>query len=342
MKHLDIDVCLSGAVLLGPDVVCDGFHREKRFRIQTHVHTDHLSDFDTSKGLQTIYLSKPTRDLLEAEFNADLAIRSNVVGVAYGHPVECGSSRVTLLHSGHMLGSSQVLVERDDGFRAAYSGDFHWPLENVVQTDVLVVDSTYGSPRSVRKFSQERAENEFYSLIQRKCAEGPVYLTAHRGTLQRALRTLSDLRGCHLVASKRVARELEVYMRFGYPIPEFTVAGTPEARLALQEPRLIRIYDAKDQSPVDPSDGTSITLSAFGVVGLSPVLDHSEKCFVVAMSDHADFQGTLDYIAATGARYVVTDNTKGHGVELAQEIAARLNVEVRVSSNLHSRSWGSG
>ena len=47
-----IDVAMpSGAVLLGPNVVCDGFIREAAARVQTHVHLDHMDGFETSKGV---------------------------------------------------------------------------------------------------------------------------------------------------------------------------------------------------------------------------------------------------------------------------------------------------
>src|ERR1700719_4363147 len=102
----------GGGVVLGRDVVCDGFHCERRFRVQTHVHDDHMREFDTSKGEQDLYMSEPTLSLLRAEFNADLEVRDNLYGVDLGVAVELpnSDSRVTLLSSGHMLGSVQVML----------------------------------------------------------------------------------------------------------------------------------------------------------------------------------------------------------------------------------------
>ena len=57
MTSHEVDVTRNGAVLLGPEVVCDGFHCKRSVRIQSHVHEDHLVDFDRSKGHQDIYLS---------------------------------------------------------------------------------------------------------------------------------------------------------------------------------------------------------------------------------------------------------------------------------------------
>ena len=63
-----------------------------------------------------------------------------------------------------MLGAVQVLVELEDGTRVGYSGDFQWPIEDVIQVDALVVDSTYGKPANVRKFTQGECEERLIEV----------------------------------------------------------------------------------------------------------------------------------------------------------------------------------
>ena len=75
--------------------------------------------------------------------------------------------------------------------RVGYSGDFAWPLDNVIQVDALVVDSTYGSPESIRNYSQGECEAQFLLLSRKLLSEGPVYIKAHTGTLHRAMQLLS-------------------------------------------------------------------------------------------------------------------------------------------------------
>jgi hypothetical protein len=71
-----------------------------------------------------------------------------------------------------------------------------------------------------------------------------------------------------------------------------------------------------------------------------PVLEHSSRAYCVALSNHADFLGTLEYVEATGVKYVVTDNTTTHGVELAIAIRDRLGIYAQPSSNFQSHEWG--
>src|SRR5688572_22043183 len=100
-----VDVLASGAVCLGTNVVCDGFINGYKVRVQTHLHDDHMGEFDRSKGLQDLFLSPETFDLLVAERNADLAYRTNFYAIKRGdaYQLEDGSI-LTLLPSDHMLG----------------------------------------------------------------------------------------------------------------------------------------------------------------------------------------------------------------------------------------------
>jgi hypothetical protein len=93
MNSYKIGVRASGVILLGQDVSCDGFHRDYRVRVQTHVHVDHMSHFETSKGLQDIILTDATFQLLNAEFNADIPVRNNIVALAYSEAYVAGKSR---------------------------------------------------------------------------------------------------------------------------------------------------------------------------------------------------------------------------------------------------------
>lgn len=73
-----------------------------------------------------------------------------------------------------------------------------------------------------------------------------------------------------------------------------------------------------------------------------PVIEYAERSYSVALSNHADFKGTIAYIAETGAKRVITDNTRGSGVELAIGIQRLLGIEAEPSSNFESREWGLG
>ena len=331
----------SGAVRLGPDVCCDGFLRDAKVRVQTHVHSDHMAGFNTSKGNQDIILTEPTRRLLVTEFNADLGYRSNLRPLEAHERYQVGGSSLWLVSSGHMLGSAQVLVELEDGTRVGYSSDFQWPIDEVIEVDGLVVDSTYGSPNSIREFSQGECEEQFAALVNRQLMQGPVNVKAHRGTVQRALQILSDTVECPIIGSDRLCREIQVYRDFGYTIHGVLSIGSYEAKEVMDSPRHVRVYSTGDQQPADIGAASKITLSAYFTRPDNPINEYSDRAFGVAMSNHADFNGTLEYVERTRAQFVVADNTRtGRGHELAREIARRLGIEARPSTNKRSEAWG--
>ncbi len=320
-----IDVLKDGTVCLGSNVTCDGFAEGFPTRVQTHVHDDHMIKFDTSKGLQDLVMRPETYSLLVAEKNADLEYRDNF------HKLACkkkfglaDGSHLYLLPSNHMLGSCQVALQQKDGLRIGYSGDFGWPLKDFIEVDQLVVDSTYGSPRSIRNYMQAEAEECLYGLAFDRLRQGPVHIYAHRGTIERVLHVLGDNIGVPMLASARLIKEIEVYQAYGLAAGELISTDSEVGQIAMQEKSFVRLYSKGDGFQNEPMDGTSITCSAYMVPSDNPLLQYSDRAYRIALSNHADFNETLAYVKATGAKEVVTDNTRNHGCELALAINQRL------------------
>ena len=335
MTHLAVDVLENGAVCLGAKTVCDGYAENRPFRIQTHVHDDHMGEFDKSKGLQDLFMSPGTRSLLIAERNAELEYRDNLISVYLGvERILEDRSRLSLLPSGHMLGSSQVSLELPDGTRCGYSGDFSWPIEHVIQVDQLVVDSTYGSPASIRGYTQAEAEACLLELVCQRLRYGSVHIKAHRGTIERVLHILGGNVGVPILATKRLMREIVVYREYGFAVGDLDTLDSASGIAATKERSYVRLYSKGDGYGNELVEGTTIECSAYMVRTDQPLLQFSSRAYRVALSNHADFEGTLAYVEATGAKLVVTDNTRNHGVDLAVAINTRLaGVSAEPSTN---------
>ena len=331
-----IDVTVRGAVVLGPHVVCDGYRDVSAVRVQTHVHLDHLADFNKSKGFQDIVSSGATRDLLVAYLNEDLVYRKNgnLKALEPSDELQIEDCTLEIVPNEHMLGSVGAVVTLGDGRALGYSGDFSWPQARVMQVDALVLDATYGSPESIRQYSQGDAEEAFLHLIQESLRAGPVFVTAFRGTVERALDLVSENVDCEMICSSKLAQEVGVYRNYGYTIGRLWSVEEAAQNGVLDGGRYLRFFSTGDQRPVDREGVTVVKLSAFGLRSRGPVATFSEKSHVVGLSNHADFNGTIEFVRSTGAQFVVTDNTRGgHAVDLAIEIRRRLGVEAWPSSN---------
>lgn len=341
MNDYPVRVSPDGGIILGTEIICDGFSRDFPYRVQTHVHSDHLMHFNTSKGKQDILLSEVTRQFLIQEYNADLPYRQNLWPLPLHRIQKFGSSHITFFSSGHMLGAVQVRVQTDSGITVGYSGDFSWPLDNVIQVDALVLDSTYGSPASVRRFTQEEAEAQFRELVLERKNLGPIHVRAHRGTLQRALQTLSGEVQLPLLGSPRLCREVDIYKGNGYSIDPITDATSAMGKEIARSNNYVHFFTTRDKQPVFPECCTSIVLSAYMTQPDNPLLQYSDTAYCIAMSDHADFNETLEYVRTSGAKFVLTDNSRsGNATSLAAEITARLGIPAEPSENVYTREWG--
>lgn len=335
-----IDVSCHGAVKLGEDVTCDGFVDGYKYRVQTHVHSDHMTHFNQSKGFQTIIMSEATKGLLGLE-HYDLAVRENVISLPIDGIYSDSRLHIELKSSGHMLGSAQVAVTTAAGERLGYSGDFSWPLKDVIKVEHLVIDSTYGSPDSVRHYSQEDANVYFREIVTEKIKNGPIIIKASRGSLHRALELLNGLAQCPVIASRKKIREAKVFEKYGYCICPLMELESPDVRSLRKEGPYIELYYIGEQVFYDRGDITTVNLTASWVHGVKPFLELSDYSYQIAISDHADFNETLEYVRETGAREVLTDSTRGiHADNLARAISNKLGIKAKPAKPVYSRAWG--
>jgi putative mRNA 3-end processing factor len=51
-----------------------------------------------------------------------------------------------------------------------------------------------------------------------------------------------------------------------------------------------------------------------------------EREYLVALSDHSDFDGLIEYVKRSKAKQVITDNYRSQGAVLAKEIRKKLGI----------------
>lgn len=333
----------DGGILLGDTVSCDGFAWQRPVRVQTHIHADHMVGFDTSKANQTLLMSTETRDLLFAIFNADLPYRTNVIALPFRRKYNTDSETIELLPSNHMLGGAQVSVTCLDGFRVGYSSDFFWPIDDVIQVDELLVDATYGNPLGIRRYDQQRVDELLISVAAGYLRQGrSTAIIGFNGRLQYVMHLLKEMSAYPVICSAKSFPLVDVYRQHGYPTPSVLNASSTEALdlLRRKEPCLafVTLHERRHLPWVDRF--AKISLSAYMTNASQPLVMYDNGDCCIALTDHADFLGTVEYVRATGAKAVWTDPRTGDADALAIALTERLGIVARPAVAQLSRAWG--
>lgn len=319
-------VAKNGAVLLGDNVACDAYDEHRPLRIVTHAHADHLGGLRKSvKRCQKVLMTSATRDLAE-KLDDTLKLRvSQVEALEYDKPFLFADEKITLFKADHILGAAQVLVEDAGGIRIAYSGDFRIDDTPVVECDVLVVEATYGSPSCRRKFDVDVREL-LVSMVERRLRGGAVYVFGYHGKLQEAMQLLraADVQ-VPFVMPQRVYALAQVCKSHGMRLGETTLSTDPDGR-ALIEGNLpcVAFYHMNARSYVGLSNAR---LCLSGWEFNSACKQIGDREYQIALSDHSDFDGLIEYVKRSRAKQVITDNYRvSHGAVLAKEIHKRLGI----------------
>lgn len=324
-------ITLDGSILLGKHVACDAFQKGRSIAVFTHIHTNHVVGFGSALGAGSVVVSFPTRDLLVAIEGKHLLRRTNFIALDWKTPLVCDEETVTLYPAKHILGSSQVLVEDKEGYRLVYTGDFDSNTEPV-EADVLVVDATYGI--SNRNYTMSDLVEEMVNLIRRRLIKGePVYLFAATGTIQDIMETLRRMEiNVPFISTSKQLRVTQVYEKYYGKVGNYFPTNSMEAwEMMRREDPYVAFYPIGSR-PLIAEKYLKIKATAYAAH--YPIFMIEKNHYVVALSAHADFEGTLEYVRQSNPKLVITDGSRSgdNAILLAQTLRKELNLEVRAMS----------
>jgi putative mRNA 3-end processing factor len=319
-------VTQRGAILLGNSVACDAFDENRPLRVVTHAHSDHLVGLKRSlRNCEKVLMTAATRDLTEV-INGSLALTEGPVETLdYGKAIEYGDERVTLVKADHILGAAQVLVEDPSGNRIVYTGDFKLDGTPVLDCDVLVVEATYGNPSCRRPFERDVREL-LVSMVEKKLRDGAVYVFGFHGKLQEVMQILhgADV-NVPFVMPERIFHVSKVCERHGMLLGCLTLSTEKEGRELLDENLpCVAFYHTNSRGNVGLG---SSRICVSGWEFHSPCRQIGDREHLIALSDHSDFDGLIEYVRRSKPKRVVTDNYRmSYGETLAKEISRRLGI----------------
>ncbi len=214
----------------------------------------------------------------------------------FNQPWNDGEHRITLFPAGHVLGSSQILIEGEAG-RFVYTGDFKLadsltaePPE-VKPCDVVLMECTYGRPHYAFPPRDEVA-GEMIAFARETLEAGavPVFFAYSLGKAQEALAILGNA-GLPVTVHGAVHTICEVYRDCGVTLPPYMKYET---------------HFAGDSALVWPPSGRVLPKALRGKPVRTAILtgwtlDRSAQFRYgvdrgFALSDHADYPSLLRYI----------------------------------------------
>jgi Cft2 family RNA processing exonuclease len=155
----------------------------------SHAHGDHIARH------KAVLCTAPTSGLLRARLPGRRDVTVLPYGQCYGLDFQ---TRATLHPAGHILGSSQILLEHDDHGSLLYTGDFKLRAGLAAEAcatphaEVLIMESTFGLPRYIFPPASETIEQIIawcLLAIEEGCT--PVLLCYSLGKSQEVLLALA-------------------------------------------------------------------------------------------------------------------------------------------------------
>ena len=274
--------------------------REVDFAVTTHAHSDHAR-----AGSRHYLTAEPGRQILQERLGAEARIE----GLPYGERVTRNGVSISLHPAGHILGSAQVRVEYR-GEVWVVSGDYKLEAERTcapfepVKCHTFITESTFGLP-IYRWRPQAEIFDEVNAWWRANQAAGrtSVLFAYSLGKAQRVLAGIDASIGPIFVHGA-VARLMLAYAAAGVNLPEVQLVN--EVSVGAAAGRGLVIAPASvDGTPWLRRFGEISKASASGWMRLRGARRRQALDRGFVLSDHADWDGLLSAIRATGATRVL-------------------------------------
>lgn len=306
---MPVELRRGGLVLQGTPLWFDARTRSP-VAFVSHAHSDHIARHDHVIATpETLALMAHRLGPLEA-----------ATPLRYGETMRLENLTLECFSAGHVLGSAQIRVTREDGHRVVYTGDIS--LEPaltaepapLLKCETLVIESTFGHPK-YRFPPRAQVYDDVAGWCRRQLEQGvrPILLAYSLGKSQETVRQLAQ-RGLRIAAHPTIHAVGAVYEQLGMHVGARLFDG------AFQE----------DEVGLFPPFRRGDSLSGTGRRALAVLTGwavepwgarRSGADIAFPVSDHADFPSLVALAEKSGAREVIT--LHGFADELADALRKR-------------------
>lgn len=277
------------------NISLDLSHTVNNLNFVSHAHSDHTN---RAKKGSSILASMETKELIETR----KGIGINLSEVP---------ANIKLLDSGHILGSKQLFIDSQEfGYSVVYTGDYQMqksPTANRIeinQADVAILDSTYPDPNMVFDERDEVIDTIQYYL-NRKIANGIVLFGAYSlGKAQELIKIVNQI-GITPVVSKGISKLNQVYKKFGFDLGYASIYNNDSNFEQLIRKNFVGIVETHRLNELARKISGVYNKRVFTAVATGWAKSFSFNTDVqFALSDHADFAQSLDYLQRVNPKRV--------------------------------------
>ncbi|MEM5882820.1 MAG: MBL fold metallo-hydrolase [Candidatus Aenigmatarchaeota archaeon] len=273
----------------------------------SHAHVDH----SPREVIRKPYCTEETYRLIKVR---DPYFEANIV--RENKKIEFDGFSVRLISSGHILGSTQILIETDS-LSILYTGDFklwqgltHKAIK-IQQADVLITEATYGKP--FYKFPLvENVRKDLIDWVYEQLKNGfRVNLGGYTLGKSQEIIKLLNKNGIVPQVSDSIRKYSEIYNEFEVNL-KFLEKGE-ESEVFVMPMHTIPYLEKEN------SKGCVLT-------GWALTRNYKVKAFPI--SDHCDFEQLMLFIQEVRPKKVVC--VHGYAKDLAKEIRKRFKIQAQV------------
>ncbi|MDO8647324.1 MAG: MBL fold metallo-hydrolase [Candidatus Diapherotrites archaeon] len=304
----------------GCSIVIDSSRTPKAdFAVITHAHSDHL--FSKKEYSGKVLATPETKALINGRLNEDC-----LIGKCFSEKHSFESFDISLENSGHILGSSQVVLEGEK--RVVVTSDFQLqdslllPRAEVQKADVLIIESTFGKP-SFQFPERQEVYEDIGKWVEENSRSGKFSLLSGYalGKAQELSKIVNEFSNEVPAVHEKVFEFNKIYESNGCKIGDFEKlnGNLKDFNVAIIPPSLVS---------KDLVNALQISLGKKVVSGIATGWGFYGKKFnkTFPLSDHADFRQLMHYVEESGAKKVITM----HG--FSQEFARHLNRKLGINA----------
>ena len=272
----------------------------------THAHADHAR-----WGMKKYICHPYTAAIMKKRISETIGVQT----LNYGEEIEINGIKVSLHPAGHVIGSSQVRLEKD-GYVVVISGDYKLQNDDIstpfspVACDEFVTESTFGLP-VYNWLPEDQMRERIIAWANKNRENGltSVFIGYSLGKAQRLMKILEGT--AHLYVHGIIGKLNQAMQESGIRLPEFDVVNFNENIKHVKGEIVVLPPALLDSNVIHkiPNKKTAICSGWMHVRGARRWRS-ADAGF--SISDHADWNGLLHTVRATGARKVYVTHGYTH------------------------------